>query len=333
MQTESSAKSTRSRPSCSSGPARPPAGAALRRPAPARRARPRHGAPSGRVPDGRAALQSRRQAARAHAHRARGAAQPPRRDLHLRHARPGRGDDDVRPRGDDGRRARSCSSARPRELYARPANRQVAQFIGSPAINLLPARGGRRRRVELWPADAADRASPRRRVQPVTRRHATGGAVPRVRAAPTCGPVPLRSPRALRRIENLGAEFILHFDRRRRRRRRASSRRVPAGEAAAAIGRGRRSSSTPPRLPRLRRSRRARRHTRRCDGRCARADTPIRRALPAAHERRDRSQLDASRRRASRRRRLASRSWRAWASRCRRSLLLLLTNLAARSPC
>ena len=65
-----------------------------------------------RVPDGRAAVQSRRQAARPHAHRARRAARPPRRDVRLCHARPGRGDDDVRPRRrDDGRRAPAARHA------------------------------------------------------------------------------------------------------------------------------------------------------------------------------------------------------------------------------
>ena len=49
--------------------ARPQAGAALRRPAPARGARARHGAPARHLPHGRAALESRRQAARHHARR------------------------------------------------------------------------------------------------------------------------------------------------------------------------------------------------------------------------------------------------------------------------
>ena len=59
---------------------------ALRRPAPAHRARPRDGAAAERVPDGRAALQSRRQAARPHALGAEAAAGRSRRDHDLRHA-------------------------------------------------------------------------------------------------------------------------------------------------------------------------------------------------------------------------------------------------------
>ena len=47
----------------------------------------------------------------------------------------------------------------PSELYARPANLKVAQFIGSPAINLLPGevderRSRRRRRRDAAAADA-----------------------------------------------------------------------------------------------------------------------------------------------------------------------------------
>ena len=76
-------------------------GAALRRPAPAggdgAGDRPR---PPG-LPDGRAALESRREAARADARRDRADPAGARRDDDLRHARPGRGDDDGRP----GRRA------------------------------------------------------------------------------------------------------------------------------------------------------------------------------------------------------------------------------------
>ena len=72
---------------------------ALRRPAPARRDGPRDRAPAAGVPDGRAALEPRREAARADARRDRAAPARPRRDDDLRHARPGRGDDDGRPRG------------------------------------------------------------------------------------------------------------------------------------------------------------------------------------------------------------------------------------------
>ena len=77
---------------------------ALGRPAPARRARPRHRAPSAGLPVRRAAVEPRRQAAGADAGRAEEAAPAPRHDGDLRHPRPGRGDDARRPRrGHEGR--------------------------------------------------------------------------------------------------------------------------------------------------------------------------------------------------------------------------------------
>ena len=72
---------------------------ALGRPAPARRDGPRDGARAAGVPDGRAALEPRRQAARADARRARPAARPAADDHRLRDPRPDRGDDPRRPRG------------------------------------------------------------------------------------------------------------------------------------------------------------------------------------------------------------------------------------------
>ena len=70
---------------------------ALRRPAPARRHGPRHRARSAGVPVRRAAVQSRRQAARADAHRDQGAAPAAQDHDDLRHPRPDRGDDHGRP--------------------------------------------------------------------------------------------------------------------------------------------------------------------------------------------------------------------------------------------
>jgi multiple sugar transport system ATP-binding protein len=61
-----------------------------------------------------------------------------RRDDDLRHARPGRGDDARRPR----RVMRDGvlqQVATPQELYDRPRNLFVAEFIGSPAMNLVGA--------------------------------------------------------------------------------------------------------------------------------------------------------------------------------------------------
>ena len=58
-------------------------------------------------------------------------------DLHLRHARSGRGDDDVGPycRDDGGRGAAGCLAQGGLRGPERPA---VARFVGSPAINVLP---------------------------------------------------------------------------------------------------------------------------------------------------------------------------------------------------
>ena len=116
---------------------RPQAAQPLGRPAPARRHGARHRpAPAG-LPDGRAALQPRREAARADAHRARRAAVAPGGHDRLRDPRPGRGDDDGRTAWQCCATA-SCSSAtRPSTLYHAPANLFVAGFIGSPAMNQL----------------------------------------------------------------------------------------------------------------------------------------------------------------------------------------------------
>ena len=73
--------------------ARPQAVGALGRPAAARRDGPGDRARAEGVPDGRAALEPRREAARVDARRAREAARAARRDDRLRDARPGRGDD------------------------------------------------------------------------------------------------------------------------------------------------------------------------------------------------------------------------------------------------
>ena len=78
----------------------------------ARLDRPRHRARAARVPDGRAAVQPRRQAARGAARRAQGPADEARRDLPVRHARPGRGDDDGRQDRRRSTRAASSRSAR-----------------------------------------------------------------------------------------------------------------------------------------------------------------------------------------------------------------------------
>ena len=86
---------------------RPQAGQAVGRPAPAGGDGPGDRPPAAGVPDGRAAVEPRRQAARADPHADRRPAAPPRRHDGVRHPRPGRGDDDGRPR----RRARRRRAA------------------------------------------------------------------------------------------------------------------------------------------------------------------------------------------------------------------------------
>ena len=85
------------------------AGAAVRRPAAARRAGPGAGAEAGRAAAGRAAGRARCEAAKAAAARAEGAAAAGRHHLHLRDARPGGGADDERP---DRRDERTAGSSR-----------------------------------------------------------------------------------------------------------------------------------------------------------------------------------------------------------------------------
>ena len=83
---------------------------ALRRTAAARRDGPRDRPQPAGVPDGRAALEPRREAARGDARRDRAHPARPRRDDDLRHARPDRGDDDGRPRRRDAERRSSSRS-------------------------------------------------------------------------------------------------------------------------------------------------------------------------------------------------------------------------------
>ncbi len=112
---------------------------ALRRPAAARLARTRADPRAGRLHPGRGDEPPGRpsevpDAVRAEAH-------PPvrRQDHGLRHARPGRGAGAGRPRRRHVRRA-CCSSIGTRDdLYHRPANRFVADFIGEPPTNFFTA--------------------------------------------------------------------------------------------------------------------------------------------------------------------------------------------------
>jgi multiple sugar transport system ATP-binding protein len=93
----------------------------------------------------------------------------------------------------------------PDEVYERPASVTVAQFIGSPAINLLPGRVDASGQVELlgnaMPVNVA--ASARAALTIGVRPEAV-----RLHALPGDCTIPCR----FRRRENLGAESILHFD-------------------------------------------------------------------------------------------------------------------------
>jgi multiple sugar transport system ATP-binding protein len=94
----------------------------------------------------------------------------------------------------------------PGELYERPANLKTAQFIGSPAINTLPARVGPTGRVEM-----AGNELPIRVALPAGA-PLTVGLRPEA-IVPGISDASRPALRArLRRLENLGAEHILHFD-------------------------------------------------------------------------------------------------------------------------
>ena len=98
----------------------PPPGAALRRPAAARRAGARDRDPAARAAVRRAARRARPQAAAEHAVRAEAAAAAARRHADLRDARSGRGDDDLGPhRRDERRPDRADRHARAKSTIAR----------------------------------------------------------------------------------------------------------------------------------------------------------------------------------------------------------------------
>ena len=99
------------------------------RPASARRDGPRHRARSAGVPVRRAALQSRRQAARADARRDQGAAPAAEDHDDLRHARSGRGDDHGRPHRRDARRRDRADG--PAAGALRPARRPCSSPASS----------------------------------------------------------------------------------------------------------------------------------------------------------------------------------------------------------
>ena len=93
--------------------ARPQAEAALGRPAPARRHRPRHRPRPAALPLRRAALEPRRPAPRRDAHPDQAPAHGVQRDQRLRHPRPDRGDDAGRPHRRAARRPDRADRQRP----------------------------------------------------------------------------------------------------------------------------------------------------------------------------------------------------------------------------
>jgi multiple sugar transport system ATP-binding protein len=97
----------------------------------------------------------------------------------------------------------------PSELYQRPASIKVAAFIGSPAINLLSAKVGGDGTIELM----GRRLSLKTPLAPGT--EVTIGIRPEALsevAAEETRPGRGSLLARLRRKENLGSEFILHFD-------------------------------------------------------------------------------------------------------------------------
>jgi len=93
----------------------------------------------------------------------------------------------------------------PSEVYARPASITVAQFIGSPGINLLPGRVASAGQVELLGSTLPARV-PAAPGSPLT----IGVRPESVRLQPRAGDWLL--PCRFRRRENLGSESIFHFD-------------------------------------------------------------------------------------------------------------------------
>ncbi len=179
----------------------------LRRPAAARRDGPCDRPRAAGLPHGRAALESRREAARPDAGRDRPDPARPRRDDDLRHARPERGDDARRPRLRDARRASSSRSTGRRFSTTAPANLFVAGFIGSPAMNLVEAelveRGGGLV-VRFGPHELPVPAAGSRRAAAVAARHP-----PRGHHAPPGEGAPLDVTVDIK--EDMGAEVYLHF--------------------------------------------------------------------------------------------------------------------------
>ena len=230
------------------GVPRPQAARALRRAAPARRDGPRDRAGAAGVPDGRAAVEPGRQAARADARRDRAAPARPRRHDDLRHPRPGRGDDDGRPgRGDaQGRAAagrRAAGALRPpgqpvrRRLHRQPGDEHARRRRSSAADGALVA--------------AARRPGARRSTRELARargRALRGLRRPRRRPGHPAGGHGGRRARAATRRRTAAARHASSCARRwapRSSSTSASTRRPAVTEEAARAGRGRRRRGRP----------------------------------------------------------------------------------------
>ncbi len=122
-------------------PRRAQAGAALGRPAPARRARPRDRQRAGGAAARRAARRARPEAAPGDAARAQADPARGRDHLRLRHPRPGGGADDERPPGRDERRPDRAARHAGRGLRAPARTSSSPGFIG---VSNLLERDGRR---------------------------------------------------------------------------------------------------------------------------------------------------------------------------------------------
>ncbi len=146
---------------------RPQAARALRRPAPARRDGPRDRARAGGVPVRRAAVEPRRQAARADARRAAGAAPAAGHDQPLRHARPGRGDDARAPDDRDERRPRRADRRAARGLREAGHDlRRRLHRLAADEPDAVEARTGATSCSACGPSTSSPARSPRRTSSP-----------------------------------------------------------------------------------------------------------------------------------------------------------------------
>ena len=171
----------------------------LRRPAPARRHGPRHRPCPQGLPDGRAALQPRRQAPRPDARRDLQAARPPRRHDHLRHARPDRGHDARHPhRRHEGRR--HAAGGHPHQALQRALQPVRGRLHRLPADELHRRPGEREgrwrgphlRRQHDHPHRPQGRRSQEGRLRGQGRRHGHPPGGRRRGARVRRGPLPLR---------------------------------------------------------------------------------------------------------------------------------------------